>query len=163
MKSVVEINRIPEEVFEYLSNGNKTNEYFIRDFEVKPLVRPPSTDGIYRLGTYVRGKGAFFGKKVSILYKVVVFTPGQEVRLRSEDKEYDSEVIWLLHKTADGNTRVSLELKLVMRTAFIGFFANTAIQMLDPVLTGYLQHSLSRLKHILEGKPGEHHMQPSIS
>jgi hypothetical protein len=163
MKSVIEIARTPEEVFEYLSDGNKTNDYFIKDFEVKPLSRPPSTDGIYRLGTYVRGKGAFFGKKVSILYKVVVFTPGQEVRLCSEDKDFDSEVVWLLHKTEEGNTRVSLELKLVMRTAIISFFANTAIQMLEPVLNGYLQHSLARLKHILDGKPSDPFVQTALS
>jgi hypothetical protein len=150
VKSSIEIQNSPEQVFEFLLDGHKTGTYFAREFEIKPVLRHPSPDGRYRLGTLVNGKGTFFGLSVGILYKVVDFKPEQVVRLLSQGGNYDSEVIWQLNSTNLNHTNISLELALAHRPGLFGLFTNMALNPLEPILHGYLHGSLFRLKKILE-------------
>lgn len=150
MKSTVEIAQPPEVVFEYLEDGHKTSTYMAREFQITPVLKPPSLDGHYRLGTQVKGLGSFFALQIVIMYKVVTFEPGRAVLLRSEGGRYNSEVLWLLKPNENGGTTLSLEVKVAARGGLIGLLTNTTIAQLEPIIGGFLDKSLLRLKNILE-------------
>ncbi len=152
MLSSLEINRPVEEVFAFIEDGNRTQTYLNREFQIRPVLQAPSQDGIYRVGSKVTGQGSFAGVMVKIDYKVAAVQPDRLIKLKSVGGQYDSEVRWQLQPVDDNRTRLFLEVKVKPLISF-GFMLDSVVNMmLDPLITGFLDQSLAKLKHLLENE-----------
>jgi len=150
MRSFIEIDRPIAEVFDFLQDGQNTNRYLGKEFAISPILKPPSTDGQYRLGSRVLGQGSFAGVGIKLLYRVTVFEQNKIVHLQSEDKTFDSQVTWKFIALSEVKTRVILDIKIRQKSGLMGFMTNLVISQIEPMINSYLYKSLQRLKKVVE-------------
>ncbi len=150
MRSSIDINRPIAEVFEFLEDGHKTGRYLGKEFAISPILKPPSTDGRYHLGSLVLGQGSFAGVGIKLLYRVTVFERNKIVHLQSDDKTFDSQVTWRFLALEEGKTRVALDIKIRQKSGLVKLMTNLVIGQLEPMINSYLSKSLQRLKKVLE-------------
>jgi len=151
MKSSVEIMCPVEKLFAYIEDGNKTDTYMNNEFRVRPVLKPPSEDGYYRLGGLILGQGSFFaGIVVKIAYRVTVVKANELVSLKAEGGKFDSEVKWTLESLDENKSRIALEVTLKPRSSLMAMATNLMQSHVEPTVTNYLHRSLVQLKNILE-------------
>jgi hypothetical protein len=152
MRSTIEIDRPVEEVFAYIEDGNRSNDYLNGEFQISP-VRSTSHDGRYRLGSLVQGQGVFLKQRfVKLVYRVEELKPNRLVTLKTIEGDYHSVVRWVLHPVSANRTYLSLDVTLKPVKGLVGMLSGLMKTYLEPVIDRYLGHSLLQLKGRLEHK-----------